>query len=162
MDILIFVTVGTQDVPFDRLIKAVDKLVRNGVIKEDVIVQSGCSKFTSKRMKIVNYMNPSEFKNTLKMASVVIAHGGVGTILDALKCNKVVIACPRLARYREHTNDHQLQIVNKFSNMGYIIPCREINKLDTALEQAMIFRPKKYKSNTDNFVKIIEDFIDNN
>lgn len=159
---MIFVTVGTQDVPFDRLIKAVDKLVKNGVIKDEVVIQSGCSKFSSKRVKVVNYMEPDEFKNFMKRASVVITHGGVGTILDGLKNNKTVIAVPRLARYKEHTNDHQLQIINKFSNMGYIIPCKDISKLETCLSDARIFRPKKYKSNTENFVKLIEDYIDNN
>lgn len=162
MDILIFVTVGTQDVPFDRLLKAVDKLVRNGVIKDEVVVQSGCSKFSSKRIKVINYMEPLEFKSLLSRASVVITHGGVGTILDALKSNKVIIAIPRLKRYKEHANDHQLQIINKFSNMGYIIPCRDISKLEMCLEDAKIFRPKKYKSNTEHFVELIEDYIDNN
>lgn len=159
---MIFVTVGTQDVPFDRLIKAVDKLVKNGTIKDEVIVQSGCSKFNSKRLKIINYMDTDDFKETIKKANFVITHGGVGSILDALKYNKVVIAVPRLLKYKEHTNDHQLQIVNRFSNMGYIIPCKDVNKLDIAIEDTKIFRPKKYKSNTEKFVKLIEDFIDNN
>ena len=159
---MIFVTVGTQDVPFDRLLKGIDKLIKNNIIKDEVLVQSGCSKFTSKNMKIVNYMTPTEFKSTIKKAKIIITHGGVGTILDSLKNNKIVIAVPRLSKYKEHTNDHQLQIINKFSSMGYIIPCKDINKLETALEQAKIFRPKKYKSNTQNFVKLIEQYIDNN
>lgn len=159
---MIFVTVGTQDVPFDRLIKAVDKLVKNGIIKDEVIIQSGCSKFTSDKVKIINYMDSDEFAKYVKKASVIITHGGVGTILDGLKNNKVIIAVPRLARYKEHTNDHQLQIIKKFSDMGYIIPCKDVNKLETVLNEAKIFRPKKYVSNTENFVKVIENFIDNN
>ncbi len=46
--------------------------------------------------------------------------------------------------------------------MGYIIPCKDVNKLETALNETKIFRPKKYESNTVNFVKVIENFIDNN
>lgn len=159
---MIFVTVGTQDVPFDRLISAVEKQIKKGNIKEEVIVQSGCSKYTSSKMKIINYMTPKEFESTLKKASIVISHGGVGTIIDALNKNKVIIACPRLSKYKEHTNDHQLEIINKFSNMGYLIPLKDPNKLETALQEAKIFRPKKYTSNTENMINLIENFIDNN
>lgn len=159
---MIFVTVGTQDVPFDRLLKAVEKQIKNGNIKEEVIVQCGKTKFKSKNMKFINFLEIEEFNKLIKKANLIICHGGVGSILDGLKNNKVVIACPRLAKYKEHNNDHQLEIINKFSNDGYIIPLKDPNKLDIALEQALIFRPKKYKSNTNNMVKIIEDFIDNN
>ncbi len=159
---MIFVTVGTQDVSFDRLIKAVEKQIKKGTINEEVIVQSGCSKYTSDKMKIVNYMSPDEFESTIKKARIIITHGGVGTIIDSINKNKIVIACPRLAKYKEHTNDHQLQIINKFSSMGYIIPCKDPNKLDVSLEEAKIFRPKKYVSNTQNMINLIENFIDNN
>ncbi len=159
---MIFVTVGTQDVPFDRLLKAVEKQIKNGNIKEEVIVQCGKTKFKSKNMKFINFLELEEFNKLIKKANLIICHGGVGSILDGLKNNKVVIACPRLAKYKEHNNDHQLEIINKFSNDGYIIPLKDPNKLDIALEQALIFRPKKYKSNTNNMIKIIEDFIDNN
>ena len=156
---MIFVTVGTQDVPFDRLLKAVEKQIKNGNIKEEVIVQCGKTKFKSKNMKFINFLELEEFNKLIKKANLIICHGGVGSILDGLKNNKVVIACPRLAKYKEHNNDHQLEIINKFSNDGYIIPLKDPNKLDIALEQALIFRPKKYKSNTNNMIKIIEDFI---
>lgn len=159
---MIFVTVGTQDVPFDRLIRAVEKEIEKGNIKEEVIVQCGCTKVKSDKMKMVNLMDMDEFKKTVKEASLIIAHGGVGTIIDALKYNKVVIVCPRLAKYKEHTNDHQLQIVKKFSDAGYIIPLKDPSKLSASLETAKIFKPKRYKSNTENMVNLIENFIDNN
>jgi len=162
VDILIFVTVGTQDVPFDRLIRSVEKEIEKGTIKEDVIVQCGCTKVKSKKMKMVNLMEMEEFKKTIKNASVVISHGGVGTIIDALNANKVVIVCPRLSKYKEHTNDHQLQIVKKFSEEGYIIPLKDPTKLAGALETAKIFKPKKYQSNTKNMINLIENFIDSN
>ena len=159
---MIFVTVGTQDVPFDRLIRAVERELEKGTIKEEVIVQCGCTKVKSKKMKMVNLMEMEEFKRTIKNASVIISHGGVGTIIDSLNANKVVIVCPRLAKYKEHANDHQLQIVKKFSEDGYIIPLKDANKLAGALETAKIFKPKKYQSNTENMIKLIENFIDKN
>ncbi len=159
---MIFVTVGTQDVPFDRLLNAVEKQIKKGIIKEEVIVQSGCSKYKSDKMKITNYMDNDEFKKNIKKANIIISHGGVGTIIDSLNANKIVIACPRLEKYKEAVNDHQLQIINKFSNDGYIIPLKDPNKLGQALEEAKIFRPKKYKSNTKNMINLIENYIDSN
>ena len=63
---MIFVTVGTQDVPFDRLIRAVEREIEKGTIKEEVIVQCGCTKVKSKKMKMVNLMEMEEFKRTIK------------------------------------------------------------------------------------------------
>lgn len=157
---MIFVTVGTQDVPFDRLLECVESEIKKGNIKEEVIVQSGCSRMTSNVMKMYNYLDMDEFKNYIKKARIIITHGGVGTIIDAVNLGKVVIVCPRLQKYREHVNDHQLQIVNKFSNLGYIIPLKDPKKLSAALKEAEIFKPKKYQSNTENMVRLIENFID--
>ncbi len=160
VDLLIFVTVGTQDVPFDRLIKAVEKEIEKGTIKEEVIVQCGCTKIVSDKMKIVKYLSIDEFTEYIKKANLVIAHGGVGTIMDILKYNKVGIVCPRLSKYKEHGNDHQIEIVKKFSDLGYIIPLNNPESLESALKKAKNFKPQKYKSNTKNMVNLIENFID--
>lgn len=159
---MIFVTVGTQDVPFDRLLKEVEKQIKKGNIKDEVIVQSGNSKFTSDLMKVTNFFTKEEYTKLIKKSSLVITHAGVGTIIDSLNAGKVVIVAPRLQKYKEAVNDHQLEIIKKFSEMGYIIPLKEVNKLDIALKEAMIFKPKKYQSNTENMVKLIENFIDSN
>lgn len=159
---MIFVTVGTQDAPFDRLLKAVDKCIFDGTIKEEVIVQCGKTKFKSKNMKMVNLLPMDEFKKIVSEASLIIAHGGVGTITDGINNGKVVIACPRLAKYKEAVNDHQLQIIKQFAKMGFIIPCYDPKDLKKAIEDSRKFKNKKYKSNTNNMVKLIENFIDNN
>lgn len=158
---MIFVTIGSQDIPFDRLLQAVEKQIKKGNIKEEVIAQCGKTKFKSDKIKLFNYLEIEEFNKLVKEARLIICHGGVGSILDGLKNNKTVIACPRLSKYKEHNNDHQLQIVEEFSKKGYIIPLKDPNKLEIALKGAEIFRPKKYKSNTENMVNLIERFIDN-
>ncbi len=159
---MIFVTVGTQDVNFDRLLKEVEKQIKKGNIKDEVVVQSGNSNFTSKLMKVEKFYLPEEFNKLIRMSSLVITHGGVGSIIDAINKKKTVIAVPRLKKYKEATNDHQLQIIKEFSNMGYIIPLINLKDFPNALKDAEIFKPKKYKSNTENMVKLIEDFIDSN
>ena len=156
---MIFVTVGSQ-LTFDRLLKAVDKEIEVGNIKDQVIVQGGKTKFKSKNMKIIKFLELDEFDKYIKDADLIISHGGVGSIIDALKYNKTVIATPRLKKYKEALNDHQIQIIENFGIEGYIIPLLDLTELNLAIEKVKTFKPKKYKSNTNKMVKLIEDFID--
>ena len=161
VDILIFVTVGTQ-IPFDRLLKSVEKQIELGNIKEKVIVQAGVTNFKSDKMEIVSFIPMDEFKKIIEDAKIIICHGGVGTITDGLKNNKVIIACPRLERFNEAKNDHQKQIVENFGNAGFIIPLLDLKDLDKALEKAKTFKPKMYKSNTNNMINLLENYINKN
>ena len=102
------------------------------------------------------------FQYQNKSCDILITHAGVGSIITGLKHNKRVIAAARLKKYKEHTNDHQLQIVDNFSKSGYILPLNDFDKLDKVLIKAKSFKPKKYESNTENFIELIKDFIDNN
>ena len=83
-------------------------------------------------------------------------------IYYVLKFNKKIIAAPRLEKYGEHTNDHQLEIAKEFAKEGYIICLEDFSSLGDIIKDIDKFKPKKYKSNNDNFVKLVEDFIDKN
>ena len=158
---MILVTLGTQDKKFTRLLKAIDKQIKNGNIEDDVIVQAGyTSDYKSKNMKIFDLIPMDEFDDLIKKCDLLITHGGVGSIITGLKNNKVVIAAPRLKEYKEHTNDHQLQIIDNFEKEGYILKLDNFNKLDEVLHEAKEFKPKKYKSNTNNMIKLLEEMID--
>jgi len=102
-----------------------------------------------------------EFSKLIEKCDILITHGGVGSILTGLKNNKKVIAAARLKEYKEHTNDHQLQIIDKFVKAGYILALDDFDKLDVVLKKVNKFKPNKYVSNTDNMVKLICDYIDN-
>lgn len=157
---MIFVTLGTQDKPFTRLLEAIQKQIDAGVIKDKVIVQAGYTKFESDDMKIYELINMDEFDKLIKECDILITHGGVGNILTGLKYNKKIIAAARLEKYGEHTNDHQLQIVDKFADEGYILKLSDFDKLDDTLENIVNFKPKKYISNTKNFCKHLMEEID--
>ena len=73
---------------------------------------------------------------------------------------KKVIACARLAKYKEVVNDHQRQIIENFDKAGYIIGVTDLKDLDKALTRAKDFKPKKYISNTKKFVKLVEKMIE--
>lgn len=157
---MILVVLGTQDKTFERLIEKIDKEIINGNIKDEVIVQAGNTKYTSNRMKIVDFLSINEFQNLIKKCDLLITHGGAGSILDGIYNHKKVIAVPRLAKYKEHVNDHQLQIVREFSKLGYILGCENVEELPIYLEKVKTFIPKEYKSSNEKMLKIIEDFIE--
>ena len=157
---MIFVTLGTNDESFSRLLKAIDKEIEKGTIKEKVIVQAGCTKYKSKNMEIMDLVPRDEFEKLISECDLLITHGGVGSILSGINKGKKVIAVPRLAKYNEHGNDHQLQIVENFSKRKYIIALKDMNKLGKTIEKAKKFKPQKFVSNTHNIINIIEKFID--
>ena len=157
---MILVTLGTQDKSFKRLLEAIDRQVELGNIKDKIVVQAGCTKYESKNMEIFDLIPMEKFDDLIKSCDLLITHGGVGSIITGLKNNKKVIAAARLEKYKEHTNDHQLQIIENFSNDGYILGLDNFDELDKVLEKVKKFKPKKYISNTDKMIKIIEDFID--
>ena len=157
---MIFVTLGTQDKDFSRLLKAIDKEIEKGNIKEKVIVQAGYTKYSSPNMEIVDLIPTDEFDKLIEKSSLVITHGGVGNILSAIKKNKTVIAAARLKKFKEHTNDHQKQIIEEFSSQGYILELKDFNKLGKMIDKAKVFKARKFKSNTDNMLSLIEKYIE--
>lgn len=157
---MIFVTLGTQDKTFERLLKIIDEAVDKKIIKDKVIVQAGSTNYTTKNMKILKYISPNDFDKYIKECDVLITHAGVGSIFTGLKNNKKVLAIPRLSKYKEHHNDHQLDIVEEFTKEGYIMSFNNVRELEECLKKIDKFKIKKYKSNTNNMIELIEDFID--
>lgn len=158
---MILVTLGTQDKKFDRLLDAIEKQIELGNINEEVVVQAGYSKdYKSNKMKIFDLIPVDEFDDYINKCDLLITHGGVGSIISGLKNNKVVIAAARLKKYGEHTNDHQLQIIEKFSRDGYILSLDDFDKLDVILNKAKKFKPKKYASNSENMVELVSKEIE--
>ena len=157
---MIYVSLGTQDKKFPRLLQEVDKLIDKGIIKDEVVAQIGQTKYESKNMKLYDYLSKEDVLKYMNESRFIITHGGVGTILDALKLNKKVIAVARLKLYKEHVNDHQLQIIREYTKLGYILD--GTYDLEKAIFDVNEFIPNQYVSNNENFIKQLEDYIDNN
>jgi len=159
---MILVLLGTQNNSFFRLLDEIENCINDGLIQEEVIVQSGHTIYNSDKMKILDFISETEINELIKKSSYIITHGGVGSIVGAIKSNKKVIAVSRLSKYNEHVNDHQIQIVNKFNSDGYIIGLNDVNLLRNAIKNINSFTPKKYTSNTQNILNILSNYIDNN
>ena len=159
---MILVLLGTQNNQFTRLLQEIEKCIDNGIINQRVVVQAGFTKFESSKMNIFDLKPREVVENLADEAEFIITHGGVGSIVTGLKNNKKVISAPRLFKYGEHMNDHQKQIIERFSEEGYIIPYNDGDDLAKVLKKVPNFKPNKYKSNTTNMIKLIKGFIDNN
>ena len=159
---MILVLLGTQNNSFHRLLEEIQKNIDNGNIQEEVVVQKGYTKFESKDMTIYDELPIEKFNELIEKADLVITHGGVGSIISSVTRGKKVIAVPRLKKYNEHVNDHQLDIIQTFDEMGYIIGIQEVQQLGEAIKKVKEFKPKEYIKNTGNIIKIIEDFVDKN
>lgn len=157
---MILVMLGTQNNSFYRLLKEIDKLIDKKIIKEEVVVQAGYTKYDSKNMKILDFIPREELEKLEENANYIITHGGVGSIITSLQKNKKVIAIPRLHQYGEHVNDHQKEIVNKFNKTGNIIGIERVEELENAIKMVEKFEPKQYKRNNKKMLEIIENFID--
>lgn len=159
---MILILLGTQDNSFHRLLEEVQALIDKKVITEKIIVQAGRTKYESKDMEIHSLMPEEELKEIMKKADLVITHGGVGSIVMALKMEKKVIAVPRLSEFGEHINNHQIQIIETFNSQEFLIGITDLKELGNALEKDKEFKPKKFKSETEHMINLIEEFIDNN
>lgn len=158
---MIFVILGTQDKPFSRLLNALEKEIKKENIKEKVIVQAGSTKYKSKYMEIYDYLDMKSFNKYINDADYIITHGGVGAILDSIKKNKKVLVVPREQKYDEHENDHQIQITERFTKMGYILSCMNTKNISLKIQELKDFKPKKFVSNNKKLISKIEEYIDN-
>lgn len=157
---MILVLLGTQNNSFRRLLEEIERLIQNKVIKEEVIVQAGYTKYESENMKILDFTSNEELEELQKKADLIITHGGVGSIITSLEMGKKVIAVPRLHEYGEHVNNHQKEIVEKFHKNGNIIGIQSVEELEEAIEKVKEFKPMSYTKNNSNMLEIIGKFID--
>ena len=158
---MIFITLGSQKFQFNRLLKAVDELVAAGKIKDEVFAQIGYSDYKPTNYKYEQFLDREKFSQIMDKAEIVITHGGTGAIIGAVKKGKKVIAVPRLARYGEHVDDYQLQLVGQFKELNLICECQDCAKLEEAMRTVKSTTYNQYQSNTqviiDDITKFIED-----
>ena len=156
---MIFVTVGSQKFQFNRLLMKVDELVEKQIIQDTVFAQTGYCDYIPRLFEHTAFMETDVCADMESKADLVITHGGTGAILGAVKKGKKVIAVPRLKKYKEHVDDHQIQILEEFDRMGIIKACYKLNDLGKVyLEiQNMILQP--YHSSTIKVIRSIESFL---
>ena len=161
---MIFVTVGTHEQQFNRLIEEVDNLKRDGIIKEDVIIQSGFSTYEPKYCKSSKLIPYEDMIKYSKEASIVISHGGPASFITPLQFGKIPVVVPRQLQFNEHVNDHQLDftkaVEEKFNN---IIGVYDISDLkDKIINYKEITKKMKSNNSSNNgkFCELLENVVE--
>lgn len=133
---MIFVTVGTHEQPFDRLVECVDNLKKDGTITEDVIIQTGYSTYEPKYCKWQKLFPYQEMVKKVNEARIVITHGGPSSFIMPLQIGKTHIVIPRRHEFNEHVNDHQVSFVKAVAErMGTIIVVDDMDTLGRTIKQ---------------------------
>lgn len=131
---MIFVTVGTHEQQFNRLIKKIDQLKKDGHIKDDVFIQTGFSDYIPESCDWKKFLSYEEMIQKIKDAKIVITHGGPSSFILPLQYGKTPIVVPRMKKYDEHVNDHQVEFCRKYNSLNNnIIVVVNIDELNSEL-----------------------------
>lgn len=157
---MIFITVGSQKFQFDRLLKEIDRLIDEKQIKsEEVFAQIGYSTYEPRFYPYKKFLNKEEFLNLIDKSEIIITHGGTGSIINGVKKEKKVIGVPRMVEHGEHVDNHQFEIIEQFKNSNLIYGVFDVSEIKAALESIGDMEFRKYESNTNNIIGILEDFL---
>lgn len=160
---MIFVTVGTHEQPFNRLIECVDNLKRDGIITEDVIMQIGYSTYEPQFCTWRKLYPYQEMLRLVEQARIVITHGGPSSFIMPLQIGKIPIVVPRRHEFNEHVNDHQVAFARAVAErMGTIIVVNDVRQLaDTIQNYDSITKETrgKMKNNNAKFNEKLEKLV---
>ena len=157
---MIFIAVGTQKFPLDRLLRKVDELIESGEITQPVFAQIGHSTYRPQKYDYTDFLSSDEFSEKISQCDLLLTHSGVGTIITGIQDKKPTIVFPRLAKYAEHVDDHQLEIATAFAEKNLVLLCNDGDDLAKLIEQAMEHNFSPYHSRRDKIIATIKDYLD--
>jgi UDP-N-acetylglucosamine transferase subunit ALG13 len=129
---MIFVTVGTNEAPFDRLVRAVERFPEG----EGLVVQHGSSPVRPANATCLDYVSFDVLVDHIRRARAVVTHAGIGSMIVALANGKRPIVVPRLQRFGEAVDDHQVPLAHRLAERGAIQLVETIDLLPEALAEA--------------------------
>lgn len=157
---MIFVTVGTHEQPFNRLIKEVDRLKKEGIITGEVFIQTGFSTYEPQYCDWKNIISYPEMEDYMNRADIIITHGGPATFMGAIAKGKKPIVVPRQEKFGEHVNDHQLefayQVKNRYDNIEVIEDIKTLQqflKRDLRTSKSTISNNKKFNEQLQQLIE---------
>lgn len=156
---MIFITVGTQKFSFDRLLEMVDRLVAEGAIRDEVFAQTGYASYTPVNYGHSSFLDAADYNRYITESDFVIAHAGVGTIMNCLSNHKKLIVVPRAQQYGEHVDDHQFEIAEEFAKKNYLLVAEDYDALKSAVLAVGNASLRPYEKGTNTVADKIDSFI---
>lgn len=132
---MIFASLGTMDMAFERMAKAVDEFAAS--TDEEVIVQTGYTHYEYRNARSFDFCTKGEMQSYIDKASILILQGGWGAISEAMEKRKRIVVIPRYDK-TEHIHD-QFQLIRKLDSLGCVIGVFDERELPLAVEKAKIF-----------------------
>ncbi len=152
---MIYVAFGTHERPFYRLAKEIGVLIKKGKIKERVIIQLGFTDYRVKGAECHKFIKLKKMEKYIETCKIMITHGGLGSIVRAIRAGKAVVVIPRRKMFDEHTDDHQLQIVEEAKKLGNVIPVHDTENLESAIRKAKKVKVRKKKYKPSGIIKLV-------
>ncbi len=161
----VFVTVGTDHHPFDRLVQWADEwTTRTGIA---CLVQTGTSVSTSHAIG-ADYLPYATMTQAMSQAVAIVCHGGPATIMEARRCGRIPIVVPRDPERGEHVDGHQIRFSQWMADRDQVVTARELAQLDDLLERALAdeaaFRVDQDDEETvvavQRFTSLVNDLMD--
>lgn len=156
-----FITTGSRNFQFNRLLRTVDLAIDMGLIADVVFAQIGSSDYEIRNYEYVDYLNHDSFNEYIERCDVILTHGGTGVVVNSAKMGKKIVAVPRLAKYKEAVDNHQIQLIKAFEKLGLVTPCYKCGpeEIARAITEAKSKEPPIFKSNTNTIIYSIDNYI---
>lgn len=160
---MIFVTVGTHEQQFNRLVEYIDKLKEKGIIEEEVVIQSGFSTYEPTNCKWSKLFSYQEMIKYIADARVVITHGGPSSFIMPLQVGKIPIVVPRKKQFEEHVNDHQLEfaraVEERQKNIIVVEHVEELQDIILRYDEIIKMKTSSLESNNAKFNQELEEIV---
>lgn len=160
---MIFVTVGTHEQQFNRLVGYMDRLKGNNSIEEDVIIQTGFSTYEPVNCSFSSLFPYKIMVKNMEKARIVITHGGPSSFIMPLQLGKIPVVVPRQHQFGEHVNDHQVAFCRAVAErLGNILLVEDIHTLEDIIrnyETLISGMALGQDSNNERFVKEFDRLV---
>lgn len=161
---MIFVTVGTHEQAFDRLVRYIDELKGSGAIEDEVIIQTGYSTYEPQHCTWDKFYPFLQMMEYVKQARIVVTHGGPSSFIMPLQVGKIPVVVPRQRQFDEHVNDHQLSFAKEVQarqgNMFVVEDIEDLKDILLRYEELIEAMPAEHKSNNARFNEQFSAIVD--
>ena len=154
---MIYVTLGTMFLDFQRLVDAMDAIAQE--TEEQVVIQLGMSSCRPKHCAWFDFLPREDVLEIQRHARVIVGHAGIGTALDAMSVGRPFVIVPRLKRFKEHMNDHQIEIADAIERRGWGAKILDMADLAAACADPPPV-PSAYRPNKGPLVDAVRDMVE--
>jgi UDP-N-acetylglucosamine transferase subunit ALG13 len=154
---VIFVTVGTDTHQFNRLLEEIDRQIELKKIKEKVVGQIGNSTYFPKHFASSRFFDSKKMMQLIRNSDVVVSHAGIGSIMTIKENLKPLVVVPRLKKFDEHTDNHQVQIAKELDRQGKVVAVLNISDLSSAITKAR--RGRKAGLRATRISKLVSNYL---